>query len=104
MASLQQGSEHPLAKAVLERADAERLVLPPVSDFKSHTGHGVAGMVEAERVISGNEQFMRDNGIATDSESALAAGWEDEGRTVIWVSRAGELRGILAIADPLRPE
>ncbi len=104
VASLQQGSEHPLAKAVLERADAERLVLPPVSDFKSHTGHGVAGMVEAERVISGNEQFMRDNGIATDSESALAAGWEDEGRTVIWVSRAGELRGILAIADPLRPE
>jgi len=104
VASLQQGSEHPLAKAVLERANADGLALTPVTEFKSHTGHGVAGNVAGEPVISGNEQFMRDNGITTDAESAMAAAWEDEGKTVIWVARGGELLGILAIADPLRPE
>jgi Cu+-exporting ATPase len=55
-------------------------------------------------VISGNEQFMRDNSIATDTESAMAAAWESEGKTVIWIARDSILLGIMAIADPLRPE
>jgi len=104
VASLQQGSEHPLAKAVLDRAAADGVALTPVSDFRSHTGHGVAGRIDGASVISGNEQFMRDNGVPTEAESATAAAWEDQGKTVIWVARAGELLGLVAIADPLRPE
>ncbi|NOR18484.1 MAG: heavy metal translocating P-type ATPase, partial [Xanthomonadales bacterium] len=104
VASLQQGSEHPLAKAVLKRAAEDNIALTAVDEFKSHTGFGVAGMVNSSAVISGNEQFMRDNGIATDTESAMAAAWESEGKTVLWIARDNMLLGIMAIADPLRPE
>ena len=104
VASLQQGSEHPLAKAVLKRAAEETIALKPVDDFKSHTGFGVAGTVDGSTVISGNEQFMHDNGITTDTESDMAATWESEGKTVIWIARDNTLLGIMAIADPLRPE
>ncbi len=104
VASLQQGSEHPLAKAVLKRAAEDNIALTAVDEFKSHTGFGVAGLVNNNAVISGNEQFMRDNGIATATESAMAAAWESEGKTVIWIARDNMLLGIMAIADPLRPE
>jgi Cu+-exporting ATPase len=104
VATLQKGSEHPLAKAVLARAAEQNAVLTEVSDFKSHTGFGVAGIVKNQRVISGNEQFMRDNDIRTTAESAMAAAWESEGKTVIWIARDNVLLGIMAIADPLRPE
>jgi Cu+-exporting ATPase len=105
VASLQQGSEHPLAKAVLDHAAGfASIALHPVTDFRSHTGHGVEGSVAGATVISGNEQFMRDNGIETKIEAAMAAAWEDEGKTVIWVASEGTLLGLLAIADPLRPE
>jgi len=104
VATLQKGSEHPLAKAVLARAAEQNAALTEVSNFKSHTGFGVAGLVNGQRVISGNEQFMRDNDITTTAESAMAAAWEAEGKTVIWIARDKVLLGIMAIADPLRPE
>jgi Cu+-exporting ATPase len=105
VASLQQGSEHPLAKAVLDHAAGlAGIDLHPVQDFRSHTGHGVEGSVDGATVISGNEQYLQDNGIETQLESAMAASWEDEGKTVIWVASDGKLLGLLAIADPLRPE
>ncbi|MFW2404141.1 MAG: copper-translocating P-type ATPase, partial [Gammaproteobacteria bacterium] len=104
LASLQQGSEHPLAKAVLDRAARDGLALTEVSEFKSHTGHGVEGRVDNALVISGNEGFMHNKGISTEAESAQAAEWEDHGRTVIWVAREAKLLGIVAIADPLRAE
>ncbi len=100
--SLQQGSEHPLARAVLDAATDREIALGDVSDFKSHTGFGVAGVVGGAAIISGNEQFMQDNGVTTASLSSRAADWEDEGKTVIWVARDGALLGIMAIADPLR--
>jgi len=104
LASLQQGSEHPLAKAVLARAAERGLALQPVTDFRSHTGAGIAGKVQGSAVLSGNVQFMRDKGIDTTTESSLAAKWESEGKTVIWIARENTLLGIMAIADPLRPE
>jgi Cu+-exporting ATPase len=104
VATLQKGSEHPLAKAVLARAAEQNVELTEVTDFKSHTGFGVVGTVNGQQVISGNEQFMSNNGITTSAESAMAAGWESEGKTVIWIARDGVLMGIMAIADPLRPE
>ncbi|MBT6211469.1 MAG: copper-translocating P-type ATPase, partial [Woeseia sp.] len=105
VASLQQGSEHPLAKAVLSHvSDMPNIELLPLQNFKSHTGHGVEATIGNQRVISGNAQFMIDNGVATEQYSERAAAWEDEGKTVIWVARDKQLLGILAIADPLRAE
>lgn len=104
LASLQQGSEHPLAKAVQARASESAMQLQPVTEFKSHTGFGVAGTVSDNAVISGNEQFMHDHGIATTAEADMAATWESEGKTVIWIAQNNTLLGVMAIADPLRPE
>jgi len=104
LASLQQGSEHPLAKAVLKSAAEHNLQLSSVNNFKSHTGFGISGTVDGASVISGNAQFMQDNHIDTTAESSRAASWESEGKTVIWVARDSLLLGIMAIADPLRPE
>jgi len=103
-ASLQQGSEHPLGKAVLDRAQEDRLELEPVKDFRSFTGSGVSGKIGAERLISGNEAYMRANGVELGDEVDLAARWEEQGKTVIWVARDASLLGIIAIADALRPE
>jgi Cu+-exporting ATPase len=103
-ASLQQGSEHPLGKAVLDRAQEDRLELEPVKDFRSFTGSGVSGKIGAERLISGNEAYMRANGVELGDEVDLAARWEEQGKTVIWVARDASLLGVIAIADALRPE
>jgi len=109
LASLQQGSEHPLAKAVLAKADEQQLELTPVSDFKAHVGHGVSGMVERKAILSGNRQFMNDNELITsDCEDQQhldhASDWQKEGKTVIWVAEDNHIIGLVAISDPLRAE
>jgi len=104
VASLQQGSEHPLAKAVLAKAAAAGLQLDGVDNFKSHTGFGVAGTVGSARVVSGNEAFMQEQGVATTALPGIASDWEAQGKTVIRVAADGMLLGIIAIADPLRDE
>ncbi len=104
VASLQQGSEHPLGKAVLDRAKEDELELTPVRDFQSFTGSGVAGKIGDSIVRSGNEAFMRAHDIELGAEVDLAASWEAQGKTAIWVARDTELLGIIAIADALRPE
>ena len=102
LASLQQGSEHPLAKAVLKRAADDGIALTEVTDFQSHTGFGISGTVAGSRVISGNDAFLEQHAIDTGAEAERAARWESQGRTVIWVAADDELLGVLAIADPLR--
>ena len=103
-ASLQQGSEHPLGKAVLDRAQEDRIELEPVKDFRSFTGSGVSGEIGDSTLISGNEAFMRANDVELGDEVELAARWEEQGKTVIWVACDSSLLGIMAIADSLRPE
>ena len=103
-ASLQQGSEHPLGKAVLDRAQEDRIELEPVKDFRSFTGSGVSGEIGDSTLISGNEAFMRANDVELGDEVELAARWEEQGKTVIWIACDSSLLGIMAIADSLRPE
>lgn len=104
VASLQQGSEHPLGKAVLDRAAQDKLELESVQDFQSITGSGVSGKIGDSTVISGNEAFMRANDVTPTNQLKLAARWEEQGKTVIWVARDSVLQGVIAIADSLRPE
>jgi Cu+-exporting ATPase len=102
-ASVQQGSEHPLARAVLARAAAEGSRLDTVDSFRSHTGLGVTGRVGNHRVLVGNQALLAENGVATPGESPAAA-WERQGKTVIWVARDEDVLGAIAIADTLRQE
>jgi Cu+-exporting ATPase len=102
-ASVQQGSEHPLARAVLSRAADSGLQLRPVEAFQSFTGRGVAGRVDNDNVLIGNEALLADNGMAVPADTP-AAKWEQQGRTVIWVARESIVLGAIAMADTLREQ
>ena len=102
-ASLQQGSEHPLARAVLASAAAAAIDLQPVRDFRSFTGLGVGGRVGETSVLVGNQALLEENGIDVPQESP-AEDWENKGKTVVWVARDHEPVGAIAMADTLRPE
>jgi Cu+-exporting ATPase len=103
-ASVQRGSEHPLARAIIERADELGVARDPVGDFRSITGYGVTGRVNGRDIVIGNARALEKRGIATEGESARAAEWQAEARTVVWVADAEGLIGVMAIADPLRDE
>ncbi|MCM2321663.1 MAG: heavy metal translocating P-type ATPase [Oligoflexia bacterium] len=101
-ASLEQGSGHPLAKAVLEAARERSAPLGTPEAFRSVAGKGLEGRVNGALVRVGSPAFLAEAGIITDPAaiSRLAVG----GKSVIAVSREGVLAGLLGIADPLRPQ
>ena len=93
-----------MGKAVLSRAKADGMELESVHDFRSITGSGVSGKIGGSDLISGNEAFLRANNVELGDVVELAATWEQQGKTVVWVARDSLLKGIIAIADSLRPE
>jgi len=104
-AAAQKGSEHPLARAVLMRA--EGLELPELSDLQSLPGRGLVAQLVDERLAIGNRRLMDDQGIRTQALEGLAEQLEGKGRTLMWVARLGaqaELLGLVAVSDPLRPQ
>ena len=101
-AAAQQGSEHPLARAVLDYAAGE--ALPPVSDFRAVGGAGLTALVEGRRVAIGTPAFLKDQGIAGEGPDALVRDWREAGRTVSLVAADGILLGAIAMTDTLRPE
>jgi len=102
LASVERSSEHPLALAIVQDAQARGLALSPVSDFDSPVGKGVIGRVENQTVISGSAKFLAENGIDTHALSAQAEAQRQKAATVIFVGVAGKLAGFVAIADPVK--
>jgi Cu+-exporting ATPase len=103
-AAAQKGSEHPLARAVL--AKAEGLALPVLDDFQSYPGMGLMARVAGRRIGIGNRRLMSENGVPIDAMEAQAAALEEQGRTVMWVAvleAPARLLGFIAVADPLKP-
>jgi len=106
-ASLESGSAHPLAHAVLEHAKGLQLALAPLRDFRSVTGRGVQAVLDIpalggeQTLLLGAPDFLAQSGLAIDAAAvgALIA----RGKTVIAVGGAGRMLGYLAIADKLRP-
>ncbi|MBZ0093201.1 MAG: heavy metal translocating P-type ATPase, partial [Sulfuricellaceae bacterium] len=99
-ASLEQGSEHPLAKAILEGAAKAHVAPQPVVGFSAFPGRGVGGEIAGEAALLGSPAFIQERGIACDA--ATVSGWQQQGNTLIAVARSGALLGYLAIADRLR--
>lgn len=101
-ASLEKGSEHPLAEAIVTGAGDRRLKVSDASGFEAVTGKGVSGTVSGKKVALGNAAMMADLGIDTASVSARVEPLQVEGKTVMFVAVASKLAGIVAVADPIK--
>jgi len=100
-AALEAGSEHPLARAVLEYAQSRGIASAAVKDFTAITGKGVQAMLDGTPALLGSPRFIAEEGIAL--HDAAIARLQDEGKTVIAVAQNGGALGLIAITDPLRP-
>jgi len=101
-ASLERGSEHPLAAAIVEGAEVRGHALPASSGFKSITGKGVTGTVDGHQVGLGNKALLADLGIDSASLEAEADEHRAEGQGVMFVAIDGRLAGLLVAADPIK--
>ncbi|KYF58087.1 copper-transporting ATPase, partial [Sorangium cellulosum] len=101
-ASLERGSEHPLASAIVAGALEQRLELLPAEGFRSITGKGVVGTVAGRTVALGNLKLFEELGIAPDDLPLRAEERRQEGQTAMLVAVDGQAAGIVAVADPVR--
>jgi Cu+-exporting ATPase len=104
--ALQRGSEHPLAKAVLDACAERGLTVADVTDSQSLTGRGIAGTLDGRRLALGNRRLLEESGLSAGDWAASAAAWETEGRTLSWlIEQSPELRvlGLFAFGDTLKP-
>ena len=100
-AAVEQGSEHPLAQAILKRAGS--LATQPVSGFTNIDGMGARGEVDGRAVLLGNRKLMQAEKVGMNGLEARADAMQGGGRTVVHVAHGGELVGLIAIADAARP-
>ncbi|WP_246373008.1 heavy metal translocating P-type ATPase [Marilutibacter spongiae] len=101
-ASLDQGSEHPLAEAIVEEARRRDLSLKAAEDFESVTGLGVRGRVAGREVVLGNSRLMEEAGIDPAPMREAAERLREEGASVMFLAVAGRLHGLIAVADPVK--
>ena len=101
-ASLERGSEHPLAEAIVEGAKARGAEAVDADDFDSVTGKGVKGTVEGRSVILGNRAMLADAGIDCAALDEDAKRFEADGRTAMFVAVDGKAAGLLTVSDPIK--
>ena len=101
-ASLDQGSEHPLADAIVRAAREKGLTLAKPEDFESSSGIGVRGTVEGRPLALGNTALMQQLGVAVDALVAQAEALRAEGASVMHLAADGRLLGLLAVSDPVK--
>jgi P-type Cu+ transporter len=102
-ASVEQLSEHPLARAIMDEAKEKKIVLSPASDFESTTGSGVSGKIDDKLIRVGKEKFLQDTGMTIPDDLKQAAlQLQEKAQTVVWVAADGKAVGIISIADPIK--
>ncbi len=101
-ASLERGSEHPLAAAIVAGAKARGVAVPDNADFASHTGRGVTGTVESRAVGLGNLALMEQLGVDAAALVARADALRGDGQGVMFAALDGRLAGLVVVADPVK--
>jgi Cu+-exporting ATPase len=101
-ASVERGSEHPLAAAIVAAAVERKLQLSSASEFDSPAGKGVTGVVEGKKLALGNARFLDELHIDTAAVSAEAESLRSDGATAIFLAVNGKVAGVIAIADPVK--
>ena len=102
-ASLDQGSEHPLAQAIVDAAKKRQLPLATAQDFESSTGIGVRGQVDGKRLALGNTALMEQDSVDVAPLRDAAEALRQEGSSVMFLAQEGHLLGVLAVSDPIKP-
>ena len=102
-ASLDQGSEHPLADAIVSAAREQGLALAPAADFDSASGIGVRGTVQGRRLGLGNTALMEQEGVPVAALQADGERLRGEGASIMHLAVDGRFAGILAVTDPIKP-
>ncbi len=100
-AALEKGSEHPLAEAIMARADQMDIAARRVEDFQALPGRGVTAREGANQVAAGNDRLMADLGIEVDQ--AVRESFAHEGKTPLFFAKNGRLVGTIAVADEVKP-
>ncbi len=103
-AAVEAGSEHPLARAVVEEAFKRGMALPEVQGFEAVTGQGVRARLGNKRLMVGSPAFLASQAVNLAAQDGRIKELEGRGLTVIGVAREGELLGLLALGDALRPD
>ncbi|MCC8430855.1 heavy metal translocating P-type ATPase [Reyranella aquatilis] len=101
-ASLERGSEHPIAAAILAGAEARGIASAGVEDFASPAGKGVSGRLGGRRLLLGNAALLREAGIDVAEADARADAMRQEGATVVLLAVDGIVEGLLAVSDPVK--
>ena len=102
-ASLERGSEHPLADAIVRAANERSLALSQPAEFDSPVGKGVVGVIEGKRLVLGSGKFLAEEGVDTSALDAEADALRADGATAIFMALDGAAAAIFAIADPIKP-
>jgi Cu+-exporting ATPase len=103
-AAVEQHSEHPLGDAIVAEAKGRGIALPPARQFQAVPGHGVEGLIADGRVLVGSRRLMERRRVEVEAFEPPARRLEEDGTSVVHVAVAGELVGVIAVADRPRPE
>nr|WP_169715879.1 heavy metal translocating P-type ATPase [Pseudomonas indica] len=104
--ALQRGSEHPLAKAVLDSCAEHGIDVPAIQDSQALAGRGIAGSLDGRRLALGNRRLLEESGLEPDGLAESARAWEAEGRTLSWLIEQAphpHVLGLFAFGDTLKP-
>lgn len=101
-ASLEMGSEHPLATAILDAAKEHGISLESAANFHSETGQGVSGEVNGKKLLLGNRAMMEEHDVNLHEWVEKSLEWGAEGMTPIYLAEGREIAGMLAVADPIK--
>jgi len=103
-ASLEAGSEHPLGAAIVNLAREKDLNISPVRDFEAMSGQGVRGVVNGSRILIGNRLLLASENVDFSGMENKIKELEDDAKTAVLVSVDGKIRGVIGIADTLKPD
>jgi Cu+-exporting ATPase len=104
LASAERSSEHPLARAILERAEKERIPLMDAEAFHAEIGRGITAVIAGKKVLAGNARMMREKQIDVSALQEQIEALEGEGKTPVFLAVEGKIAAVAAIADTLKED
>ena len=103
-ASIEAGSEHPLAAAIVEYSKEKNISLYKTQQFEAITGHGVSGVIEGKNILFGNARLMQSKFVDISEVEVKAEALSQQGRTSMYLAIDGTLQGIIAVSDPVKKD